>query len=198
MNGIAGQTQVSARRLTRSSDFTFEYWQSADLFWYADEARRIHMTICGEMTKSQQVQFRLKRGLLCALFGGGALGFCLLLLQQRSYGSPLDQGTQIAAIAFGPAIAALLWGLTYWFDARMIVEFACDESSFRFRKLGSGHIEPRTISEIVKIEDMFGRSQLHGYRVVFRDGSEATMRIDVLPKARLLAQWLRSSSSSRE
>ena len=107
------------------------------------------MTISGQMSKSQQLSFRLTGALMGLMFGAIVLGFGLapFFLPIRQ----LDKGTQIAAVVAGPVIIALGFWLTRWMNADTVVEFACDGSSFRFRKLGSDCAETRDLSDVAKV-----------------------------------------------
>ncbi|MGD0360986.1 MAG: hypothetical protein ABSC93_08960 [Bryobacteraceae bacterium] len=131
---------------------------------------------------------------MCLFLGGGGLLFCLFVLfdLQRRHGPAPDSITQIAAIAFGPITGLAAWLLSYHFDASSIVEFACDESSFRFRTLGGTGPETRSLAEVAKVWDRSGRQGVSAYRVVFKDGGEAVISINGLPNAKALAERLRS------
>jgi hypothetical protein len=72
------------------------------------------------------------------------------------------------------------------------VEFTCDESSFRFRKVGSAQAETRALDEVVKVQEVRGaRSGLIGYEVVLRDGQKVFLECR-LPNAEAAVDWLGS------
>lgn len=151
------------------------------------------MTISGELPKRQILSRRLRAGVACVVFSGGGLWLFLHMLQSAliHHFTP-DKGTQVAAVAFFPTMGAIAFGLMTWSDGWRIVEFTCDESSFRFRKLRSALAETRALSEISKVQEVRGRyHDLRGYSVVFRDGTEAFLDL-CLPNATVLAAWLNS------
>jgi hypothetical protein len=150
--------------------------------------------ISGQMTKSQQLSFRLTGALMGLMFGAAVLGFGFMpfFLPNRQ----LDKGTQIAAVVAGPVIIALGFWLTRWMNADTVVEFACDGSSFRFRKLGSDCAETRDLSDVAKVPADRGRYGGVSYRVVFRDGTQADLCCGSLPNSKVFAEWLRSHIQS--
>jgi len=150
--------------------------------------------ISGQMTKSQQLSFRLTGALMGLMFGSIVLGFGLVpfFLPNRH----VDKGTQITAIVLGPLIIVLGFWLTSWMNADTVVEFACDGNSFRFRKLGSHYAETRDLSDVAKVPADRGRYGGVSYRVLFRDGTHAALCCDSLPNSKALAEWLRSHIQS--
>jgi hypothetical protein len=154
------------------------------------------MTISGKLTKWQLVSRSLSTALACLLFSGGGCWFFLHAVRIMSAGfSPPDQFTQIAAVSLFPVMGAIAFGLILWSDGWRIVEFTCDEHSFRFRKLRSACDETRELSEITKVQEAYtayrrGR-ELTGYAVGFRDGTEAFVGLR-LPNAKALADRLNS------
>lgn len=149
------------------------------------------MTISGQMIKSQQLLVKLAGGLIGLTCGLPVLGFGLMPFFVPS--RQLDTSTQTAALVLGPVIIALGIGFSRWFNADAVAEFACDGSSFRFRKIGSDHAETRDLSDVAKVlRDRGAYGAIMSYRLVFRDATEATLMPACLPNAKVFAEWLRS------
>ncbi|HMD71601.1 MAG TPA: hypothetical protein VKF41_09680 [Bryobacteraceae bacterium] len=153
------------------------------------------MTVSGQMTKWRRFSIRLMEiftGLFC---GGGLVGFFLLVsrLLAQYHWQPPDRNTRIAVIAGGVVVGVLAFALSRWLDADVVVEFACDGRSFRFRKVGRKQAETRGLSEIAKVSRGTGRPPLR-HRVIFRDGSQAVLCCGDLPNAEVIAEWLDSHS----
>ena len=145
-------------------------------------------TISGAMTKSEQVSIRLMGVLFSLMCGAPILGFGVL----EFFVPKPDRGTQIAALALGPLVFVFGIVLTRWLQADWVVEFAFDGSLFRFRKVGSDHVETRALSDIAKVSRETRRSGLW-YRVVFRDGAQAALSCHDLPNAEVVTKWLSRS-----
>lgn len=143
------------------------------------------MTLSGRLTAAQQLSIRLKPFAGLVFIGG--VGVAIFLPVVRS--SPgLDPTLRFAALAFGPLTGLMAFALAWWFNRDCIVEFGCDDTSFRFRKLGRGEPEVKGISEIVKVEAM-GRGRTTGYCVGFKDGEEAVISLRMLPDGPRLGDW---------
>lgn len=117
----------------------------------------------------------------------GAFGEAMFFPVVRD-STPLDPTLRIAALAFGPVVGLMGFALVSWLDRDCIVEFSCDDTSFRFRKVAATETESRNISDIIKLQAM-GRGRTTGYSVGFRDGTEATVSVRMLPDGPLLGQW---------
>src|SRR5271169_3667587 len=102
------------------------------------------------MTKWQQLSTRLLAPLMGLIFGAGFLGFFSLLsrLMEQHHLQQSDQSTQIAVVCFSLFVGTVAFVLTRWLNADTVVEFSCDGSSLRFRKVRSEHAETRCLSEI--------------------------------------------------
>ncbi|MGO9260732.1 MAG: hypothetical protein ACLQU1_31160 [Bryobacteraceae bacterium] len=146
------------------------------------------MAISGELTRWQAASRRPAAGLVCLAWCGG--GIWLFHTVVTRHLAPLDP-VLIGMIAFFPVAGVLtFWAMTRR-DGWRAVEFTCDESSFRFRKVRSVQAETRLLSEVVKVQEARGRSGLIGYEVVFRDGQRVFLERR-LPNAEAAADWLRS------
>jgi hypothetical protein len=127
------------------------------------------MTLSGKMTKWHERSLWIRVAVVPLLLGGGFYwGF------GHIPGGPNNPqpGLRFAALALGPIVGATMLGFGFWINRQRVKEFECDETSFRFRKLGAAQTETRDLSEIVKVEDM-----RMGYWVGFRDGSEPRSRL---------------------
>lgn len=153
------------------------------------------MTVSGKMTGWQRFSIRLMEvctGLVC---GGGLVGFYLLAprFPALNLWQQPDRRTRIAVVAGGIVVGALAFAFARWLDADAVAEFACDGQSFRFRKVGSGRIETRGLSEVARVIRVAGRGPVR-HRVVFRDGAQAVLCCGDLPNAEVVAEWLGSHS----
>ena len=146
------------------------------------------MTITGEMTKKQQLTLRFVSAGTCLGIIGFFVGFTVIALraEQRWAGA----GVQFVTLALVAALAALAISLQLWYDHRTIVEFTCDESSLKFRRLGTGRAETRRLSEISAVDQCSGHSGSVGYQLIFVEGTQAHVRHSV-SNAALLLEWLR-------
>jgi len=152
------------------------------------------MTISGEMTRRQRISRRLRPALGCLVFAGGGTWF----ISGRHPHTPFSPDLHLLLLAFFPVLGALVFGLRYWSDRLTIVEFACDESSIWFRKLGKAPAETRALSEVGGVYDFLWGGycvpERHlGYRLVFKDGAEAFLP-DSFVEASSLAWHLRVQS----
>jgi hypothetical protein len=146
------------------------------------------MTISGEITGRQLAMRRLAAWLVCLVWCAPAI-LLLLAVLIRHLG-PLDP-MMIGALAIFPiAGAGSFWAMTRW-DIRRVVEFTCDESSFRFRICRSEQSETRALSEVAAVREMRERGGPTGYEVVFRDGRKVFLGRS-LPNAKAAAGRLSS------
>lgn len=152
------------------------------------------MTISGEMTKRDQWSYWFMDCLACLLFSGAGLGFFLYVI--HSIGVPSDRGLHIAAISAFPILGVIGLGLLVWEDRHTIVEFLCDDGALRFRRLGNGETEMRSLSDIANLEVRLSRDGKEaGCSVVFSDGTRAYAPFGgQLSNAPELAEWLRVHS----
>jgi hypothetical protein len=146
------------------------------------------MTISGELTRWQAVSRRPVAWLVCLVWCG--VGFWLFLAVVIRHLLPLDSGTITLVAIFPAAGAAFFWAIARR-DGRRVVEFTCDESSFRFRKVRSAQAETRALSEVAQVWEARERSGVTGYGVVFRDGQKVFLERG-LPNAKAAADWLNS------
>jgi len=151
------------------------------------------MRISGQLDMRRVRARRLNIALACLFIGGGGFWFfhrVLTIPDART--AAIDPLTQAMVLGFFPVMAAGAFVLMLWSDGWRIVEFTCDEQSFRFRKQRGGDLESHSLGEVARVQDVYrrggGRS---GYSVTFLDGSEAYLSSD-LPNSDELAQWLRS------
>lgn len=146
------------------------------------------MTISGALTKRQTGSRRLLAWLTClAWCGAGA--WPVFAVVTRNLG-PLDPIFVVLLAVFPIAGVATFWAMTRR-DTRRVVEFACDESSFRFRKWRSEQTETRALSEISKVQEGLAPrgGRVTGYEATFRDGTRVYLPA-YLPNAKALADWL--------
>jgi hypothetical protein len=153
------------------------------------------MTVSGAMSKWRRFSIRLTEILMGLVCGGGLVGFCWLVPRfvAPDLWQLVDRGTKIAIIAGGVVVGALAFGFTRWMDVDVVVEFACDGRSFRFRKVGHKRAETRGLLEVVKVARGTERGPVR-YRVVFKDGAQAFLWCGDLPNAEVVAEWLGSHS----
>lgn len=150
------------------------------------------MQIAGAYTSRQLLRLKLRVGLPCLLVG--ALGFwgAHYLLQKRQARFQLDRMTKVEVSAFLPFLAVFTYGWSLWCDGWRVLEFTCDERSFRFRKLRGGP-KSRGLSEITRVRREYIRTTYirgcPGYTVRFRDGEEVLLGL-TLPNAYGLVGWL--------
>jgi hypothetical protein len=103
---------------------------------------------------------------------------------------PLEPRMIVLIVIFPAVGVAFFWAITRR-DGRRVVEFTCDESSFRFRKVRSAQAETRVLSEVAQVREARERSGVTGYEVVFRDGQKVFLERG-LPNAKAAADWLDS------
>jgi hypothetical protein len=138
------------------------------------------MTISGQFDMRQLLTEARLRVFGCLILGIGGLCFSLCLLQSMSiHHIQTTVVTRIGFLAPFPVLGALLFGVTTLSNRWRIVEFTCDENSFRFRKWRSAYEETRVLSDIAGVREYAGRGLL-GYVVTFRDGAEILSCISVL------------------
>jgi len=147
-----------------------------------------HMTISGEITERHLAMRRLAAWLLCLVWCAPAIFLGLTVLIRHL--GPLDPMIIGALAIFPIAGVANFWAITRW-DIRKVVEFTCDESSFRFRISRSEPGETRALSEVAAVRESGGRGQPTGYYVIFRDGRKVFLGRS-LPNAKAAAEWLSS------
>jgi hypothetical protein len=146
------------------------------------------MTISGKRSERRFESSWRIAGLLYLAGGGGLLWYLRTRYFQRF---ALDIGTELAIVAVFLALGAVFVGFMIWFDVEQVVEFTCDESSFRFRKV-RGQAETRALPEVAKVQEVRGRDfSVLGWEVVFLDGKEAFLGRG-LPNAKAAADWLSS------
>jgi hypothetical protein len=152
------------------------------------------MTLSGRLTNAQRRSIWRTSAFVCLFLGGAFLCFFLFIIRNSPNRQPL--GLCITGLAFGPVVGAVMFGFFFRSNVQKIVEFTCDEGSFRFQKLGKAQPETRALSEIAKVEDWHtGKSgQVTGSWVGFRDGAEVTVGFDLMPDGRALGNWLRAHS----
>jgi hypothetical protein len=150
------------------------------------------MRIAGAYTSRQLLRLKLRVGLPCLLVGAMGLWGSQHLIQNRQTRFQLDRLTEIEVSAFLPFLAAFTYGWSLWMDGWRVLEFICDERSFRFRKLRGGR-ESRDLSEIVRVHLEYCRTTYvrgcPGYTVRFQDGEEVLLGLN-LPNVDALAGWL--------
>lgn len=140
------------------------------------------------MTKGQELRLRLSNLYVClVLFGIGA-GIIYACYASVPTGTAMSS-MNIAGMVIGTAFATVGIGSIFWYDCKTIVQFACDGTSLKFRRLGNTEPETKAISEIRHVETWIGRSDAIGYEIVFRDGSRVYLR-DFMTNATLLATEL--------
>ena len=146
------------------------------------------MTISGALTKWQAVSRRPAAWLVCVAWCGA--GLWLFLTAAIRQLAPLDP-ILIAPISLFPVLGVVMfWAMTRR-EGRRVVEFTCDEGSFRFRKVGSAQAETRALSEVARVQEVSERAGLIGYELIFRDGHKVFLERR-LPNAEAAADWLRS------
>ncbi len=149
------------------------------------------MSIDGEITKHQIRMEKARNLLSCVLFGGVGFGiFCFVRVDLLKHHCYLDPMLQIAALGFFPLMGAIAFVLTLLSRGWDVVQFSCDDRSFRYRKLSGSSDEARNLSEVATVKEVRGRyNNLCGYTVAFRDGVEVFLSLR-LPNCRRLADWL--------
>jgi hypothetical protein len=150
------------------------------------------MRIAGAYTSRQLLRLKLRVGLPCLLVAALGLWGSQHLLQNRRARFQLDRLTKIEVSAFLPFLAVFTYGFSLWSDGWRVLEFTCDERSFRFRKSRGGP-ESRSLSEIARVHREYVRttyiSACPGYTVRFWDGEEVLLGLN-LPNVDALAGWL--------
>jgi hypothetical protein len=146
------------------------------------------MTISGELTRWQAVSRRPAAWLVCLVWCG--VGLWLFLAVVIRHLLPLEPRMIVLIVIFPAVGVAFFWAITRR-DGRRVVEFTCDESSFRFRKVRSAQAETRVLSEVAQVREARERSGVTGYEVVFRDGQKVFLERG-LPNAKAAADWLNS------
>jgi len=150
------------------------------------------MRIAGAYTGRQLLRLKLRVGLPCLLVGALGLWGSQHLLQNRRVRFQLDRLTKMELSAFLPFLAVFTYGWSLWSDGWRVLEFTCDERSFRFRKLRGG-LESRSLGEIARVHREYLRTTYiagcPGYTVRFQDGEEVLLGLN-LPNADALAGWL--------
>jgi hypothetical protein len=149
------------------------------------------MRIAGSYTRRQLLRLKLRVGLPCLLVGAfGLWGSQCLLQKPRRF--QFDRLTEIEVSAFLPFLAVFTYGWSLCADGWRVIEFTCDERSFRFRKLRGGP-KSRGVGEIVRVHREYIRttyiSGCPGYTVRFRDGEEVLLGLN-LPNVDALLGWL--------
>lgn len=146
------------------------------------------MKLSGRLTTWQQQCIRLRAVLLCLLCAG--MGEAMFYPVARS--SPaLDPGLRAAVLAFGPVIGLIGFAFVWWINSDSVVEFSCNDSLFRFRKLGATETETRSVSDIVKVRGL-GRGGTTGYCIGFRDGTEVSISTRIMPDGPMLGEWFQT------
>ena len=150
------------------------------------------MRINGAYTRRQLLRLKLRVGLPCLLVGALGLWGSQYLLQKRPVRFQLDRPTRIELSAFLPLLAVFTYGFSLWMDGWRVIEFTCDDRTFRFRKFHGG-LESRGIGEIVRVHREDAQISYYrvcpGYSVRFRDGKEVVLGLN-LPNAYALVGWL--------
>lgn len=137
------------------------------------------MTISGTLSRRQLSSARLRTAITFLAIGAAGLSLfrSVIRLVLANHQRP-DRFTQIAAFAFVPVMGAIAVGLSLWTEGRTIAEFTCDEMTLRFRRLRQDYDETRTLSEIRKVREVYGRGhRLIGHKVRFRDGTDAFVSV---------------------
>ena len=150
------------------------------------------MQIAGAYTRRQLLRLKLRVGLPCLLVGALGLWGSQHLVQKRPVRFQLDRLTKIEVSAFLPILAVFTYAFSLWMDAWRVIEFTCDERSFRFRKIHGG-LESRDVDEIVRVHRESVRIAYYtiypGFAVRFRDGEEVLLGFN-LPNAYALVGLL--------
>ena len=145
------------------------------------------MTISGELTQRQLARRKLLRiGFPLLLACGGPL----LLLDQILLHSTPGPGdfAFIPLFLVGGAVVYWLWTRS---DGWWVVEFTCDETSFRYRRWGSAQAEARALSDVAKVLEWKSSGEPVRYEVTFRDGGVVALGLR-MPNAKAAADWLDS------
>jgi hypothetical protein len=148
----------------------------------------VTVSISGALTKWQAASTRPAAGLVCLVWCGAGLWLFLTVVIRRL--APPDPIFVALITLFPVAGVAMFWAMTRR-DGWRAVEFICDETSFRFRKVRSAQAETRALSEVTKVQEALERSGVVGYEVVFRDGQKVFLERR-LPNVEAAADWLRS------
>ena len=146
------------------------------------------MTISGELTRWQAASRKPAAGLVCLVWCGAGLWFFLTVVTRQLV--PLDPMLMVLLALFPVVGVATFWAMTRR-DGWRAVEFTCDESSFRFRKVGRAQAETRDLSEVTRVQEARGRSGLIGYEVLSRDGQKVFLERR-LPNVKAAPDWLSS------
>jgi len=148
-------------------------------------------TISGEMTKGQRLLTRFSPWFVSLLFVG-FLSWSFFCSDLSPLGTSPATGLRIAGVAFICVAVSIIFVYLSRDANQEIVEFTCDETSFRFRKLGNARTETRTLSEIVTVCERCDKSGTpRACRLLFRGGAEALLWYGVLPNSVALAERLR-------
>jgi hypothetical protein len=118
------------------------------------------------------------------------VGFWLFVAVVVRHLLPMDPAMIVPIVIFPAVGVAYFWAIARR-DGQRVVEFTCDESSFRFRKVRSAQAETRALSEVAQVWEARERSGVTGYGVVFRDGHKVFLERS-LPNAKAAADWLNS------
>ena len=124
------------------------------------------------MPKWRQYFNRFAGGLMCVLFAG------LGLIGARMAFSATDKARIIVGLIFMAFTAAAVAG-QFWFQRRIVCEFAYDGSTLQFRTLGIQQTQMRPLTEIAQVKEWRGRGGPLGYRLVFRDGWKVYLEYSV-------------------
>jgi len=150
------------------------------------------MTLTGELTRSQMIRRTVKRRGWCLIFGAMGLAMTLYTLwAAQRHGFVIDPTTGIASIGLFPVATLAALTLAGWSDRWMVVRYSCDEYSFRYWNLGSEREQLRDLSDVIRVQAVYGRSGMIAYEVTFRDGGSVFLP-NALPQCEELAGRLGS------
>jgi hypothetical protein len=132
--------------------------------------------ISGEMSKWRRYYHGIMTGFSCLFLVAVGSRLALGLFRFRAAASRPETSVWIFSLLF-VALVVLSVGMQLRFLRRLIVEFAFDGSSFRFRTLGIGETQTRALPEIAEVLEWRGGSR--GYRLVFQDRQKVYLENEV-------------------
>lgn len=109
---------------------------------------------------------------MCVLFAG------LGLISARTAFAATDKAPIIVSLIFMAFTASAIAG-QFWFQRRIVCEFAYDGATLQFRTLGIPATQVRPLAEIAEVKEWRGRGGPLGFRLVFRDGWKVYLEYSV-------------------